>query len=89
MLMHDPTPPGVLLGGWIAEHGMSATNLAARIGVSHTMMQRILEDREAITIDLDRRLSEILGTSPGHWMKLQAQRDQWKTTGKAHPPDKG
>ena len=30
-----------------------------------------------ITADMDLRLSEALGTSPGYWLALQAQRDLW------------
>ena len=26
---------------------------------------------------MDLRLSEALGTTPGHWLALQAQRDLW------------
>lgn len=32
---------------------------------------------------MDIRLAEALGTSPGHWLKLQAQRDLWQARQRA------
>ena len=30
-----------------------------------------------MTADMDLRLSEALGTSPGYWLAMQTQRDLW------------
>jgi len=37
----------------------------------------VLNGRSAVSADMDLRLSEALGTSPGYWLALQAQRDLW------------
>lgn len=78
MEMHDPAPPGELLAGWLEDLDMTVTRFAAHVGVSRVMLSRILNGRSSITADMDLRLSEALGTAPGYWLKLQAQRDLWE-----------
>ena len=75
MDMHDPAHPGELLQGWIDDLNMSVTAFAEHIGVSRPTLSRILNGHAAISADMDIRLAEALGTSPGYWLKLQAQRD--------------
>jgi addiction module HigA family antidote len=77
MNMHDPAHPGELLNGWIAELDMSVTAFAQHLGISRVMLSRILHGHAAITADMDLRLSEAIGTSPGYWLRLQTQRDLW------------
>ena len=75
MDMHNPAPPGDLLAGWLDDLDMSVTAFAAHVGISRVMLSRILHGHAAITADMDLRLHEALGTSPGYWLRLQAQRD--------------
>ena len=75
--MHNPASPGELLAGWLADLHMSVTSFAAHIGTSRIMLSRIVNSRSAISADMDLRLSEALGTTPGHWLALQQQRDLW------------
>ncbi len=77
MYMHDPAPAGELLQGWIGGLNMNITAFAEHIGISRPMLSRILNGHAAISADMDIRLAEALGTSPGHWLMLQAQRDLW------------
>ncbi|NMG16740.1 HigA family addiction module antitoxin [Aromatoleum bremense] len=77
MNMHNPAPPGELLAGWLEDLDMSVTAFAAHLGISRVMLSRILHGHAAITADMDLRLSEALGTSPGYWLRLQTQRDLW------------
>ena len=77
MTMHDPAPPGELLSGWLSDLDMSVTVFAAHVGISRVMLSRILHGHAAVTADTDLRLSEALGTTPGHWLRLQVQRDLW------------
>lgn len=39
--------------------------------------RRVLHGHAAMSADMDLRLSEALGTTPGYWLALQAQRDLW------------
>jgi antitoxin HigA-1 len=78
--MHDPAPAGELLAGWLQDLNMTAPAFAAHLGVRRVMLSRILSGRAAVTADIDIRLSEALGTTPGYWLRLQAQRDLWTTS---------
>ncbi len=75
--MHNPAAPGELLTGWLEDLQMSVTSFAAHIGTSRVMLSRVVNGRSAISADMDLRLSEALGTTPGHWLALQQQRDLW------------
>jgi addiction module HigA family antidote len=46
-------------------------------------LSRILHGHAAVSADMDLRLSEALGTSPGFWMRLQMQRDLWQARQRA------
>ena len=41
------------------------------------MLSKILHGHAAVSANMDLRLSEALGTSPGYWLALQNQRDLW------------
>ncbi|MDH3460759.1 MAG: HigA family addiction module antitoxin [Burkholderiaceae bacterium] len=77
MNMHDPAHPGELLAGWIDDVDMSVTAFAAHIGISRVMLSRVLHGHASVSADMDLRLSEALGTTPGYWLALQSQRDLW------------
>lgn len=77
MNMHNPAHPGELLSGWLEELGQSVTAFAAHIGISRVMLSRVLHGHAAVSADMDLRLSEALGTTPGYWLALQTQRDLW------------
>jgi addiction module HigA family antidote len=77
MDMHDPAHPGEILAGWIDDLGLSVTAFAKHLGISRIMLSRILNEHAAVTADMDLRLSEALGTSPGYWLQIQTQRDLW------------
>ena len=77
MNMHNPAHPGELLAGWLDDLGLSVTAFAAHIGISRVMLSRLLHGHAAVSADMDLRLSEALGTTPGYWLALQTQRDLW------------
>jgi antitoxin HigA-1 len=83
MDMHNPSPPGEILTGWLEDLGMSVTAMAAHVGISRPMLSRILHGHAAVTADMDLRLHEALGTSPGYWLRLQTQRDLWNASERA------
>lgn len=85
MDMNDPAHPGELLQGWIDDLNLSVTAFAEHIGISRPMLSRILNGHAAVSADMDIRLAEALGTSPGHWLKLklQAQRNLWQARQRA------
>jgi addiction module HigA family antidote len=77
MNMHNPAHPGELLSGWLDDLGVSVTAFAAHIGISRVMLSRVMHGHAAVSADMDLRLAEALGTTPGHWLALQTQRDLW------------
>lgn len=77
MNMHNPPHPGELLAGWLDDLGQSGTAFAAHIGISRVMLSRVLHGHAAVSADMDLRLAEALGTTPGYWLALQTQRDMW------------
>lgn len=77
MNMHNPAAPGELLTGWVDDLAVTVTAFAAHIGISRVMLSRVLHGHAAISADIDLRLSEALGTTPGYWLALQVQRDLW------------
>ncbi len=81
--MHNPTHPGDILAGWIADLNLSVTAFAQHLGISRVMLSRILHGHAAITADMDLRLHEAIGTSPGHWLRLQTQYDLWNARQRA------
>ena len=77
MTMHNPAAPGELLTGWLEDLAVTVTAFAAHIGISRVMLSRVLHGHAAVSADMDLRLSEALGTTPGYWLALQVQRDLW------------
>jgi addiction module HigA family antidote len=77
MNMHNPAHPGELLSGWLDDLSLTVTAFAEHIGISRVMLSRVLHGHAAVSADMDLRLSEALGTTPGYWLALQAQRDLW------------
>ena len=75
--MYNPAHPGELLTGWLDDLGVSVTAFAAHIGISRVMLSRVLHGHAAVSADMDLRLAEVLGTSPGYWLAMQTQRDLW------------
>ena len=77
MTMHNPAHPGELLSGWLEDLSQTVTAFALHIGISRVMLSRVLHGHAAVSADMDLRLSEALGTTPGYWLALQTQRDLW------------
>ena len=87
MDMHNPAHPGEVLTGWIDDLGLSVTAFSQHLGISRVMLSRILNCHAAISADMDLRLSEALGTSPGFWLRMQGQRDLWEARQRAEERD--
>ena len=83
MDMHNPAHPGEVLTDWIGDLGLSVTAFAQHLGISRVMLSRILHGHAAVSADMDLRLSEALGTSPGFWLRMQGQRDLWEARQRA------
>jgi addiction module HigA family antidote len=72
-IMHNPAHPGEILREWVGD--INQQKIADSLDISRTTVSRILNGHAGITADVDVRLSEALGTSPGFWLALQSQYD--------------
>jgi addiction module HigA family antidote len=79
MRMHNPPHPGeILKEDVIPELGLTVGDLAAHLGISRPHLSRILNGHSGISADMDLRLSEALGQTPGLWLKMQGAYDLWQ-----------
>ena len=84
MEMHNPAHPGELLREYLPET-MTVTEAADRLGVTRQTLSALLNGRAGISADMDLRLAAALKTTPGFWLRLQAQRDLWEAKQKPRP----
>ncbi|MGB0122526.1 MAG: HigA family addiction module antitoxin [Silvibacterium sp.] len=78
--MYNPASPGELLREFMGERTIS--ELAEHIGVARATLSRILNGRNAVTVDVSIRLGEALSLSPDFFAKAQLQYDLWKESQK-------
>jgi antitoxin HigA-1 len=70
-MARTPIHPGEHLAEELKELGLSATELARRLGVPTNRVTSILNGRRAITGDTALRLAHFFGTSAEFWLNLQ------------------
>ena len=70
-MAREPIHPGETLKEDLEALGMSAAELARRIGVPARRIARILDGRSAIAADTAQRLGRHFGTSGAFWLNLQ------------------
>ena len=67
-----PTHPGEMLAEeFMGPLGLSQTRLAELLGVPFQRVNRIINKRQAVTMDTALRLAALFGTSPQFWLNLQ------------------
>ena len=81
--MHNPAHLGELLQGWLSDLGLGVATTAAHLGIGRVTLSRILNGHAGISADVDLRLSEAIGTSPGYWLDMQAAHDVWQAKAQA------
>lgn len=73
-----PTHPGELLREeTLPASGLTAAELAARLGVSQRNITALLNERRAVNPDLAHRLARVFKTTPEFWLRLQEAVDIW------------
>ncbi len=71
-----PVHPGeILREEFLVPLGLSASDLAARLGVSHAEIERLLAEQTDVTADTALRLAKFFGAEAEFWMNLQASYD--------------
>ena len=67
----NPHPGDVLKYDYLEELNISAYRLAKEIGVSESLISRILSGKKSITADTALRLSKYFDTTPDFWLDYQ------------------
>ena len=76
--MHNPPHPGEFLREvYLEPHSMTGRQLASKLGVSPSTLNRILQGRSGISPEMALRLSKALGRSPESWLLMQDHYELW------------
>lgn len=74
---HEPIHPGeILREDYLRPMAISEDQVAETLQVPGQRVAEILEGSRSITPEIDLGLSEMLGTSSGFWVGLQADYDR-------------
>ncbi len=79
MAMHNPPHPGEFITQvYLEPNNLSGRELAAKLGVAASTLNRILVGSSRISPEMALRLSKALGRSPESWLAMQNNHDLWQ-----------
>jgi antitoxin HigA-1 len=79
MTMHNPPHPGEFIAEvYLEPNGISGRDLASRLGVSPSTLNRVLTSRSSVSPEMALRLSKCLGRSAESWLAMQHSYDLWQ-----------
>jgi len=79
MAMHNPPHPGEFITQvYLEPNNLSGRELAAKLGVAASTLNRILLGSSRISPEMALRLSKALGRSPESWLAMQNNHDLWR-----------
>jgi antitoxin HigA-1 len=79
MAMHNPSHPGeFIIAVYLEPHGVAGRELAARLGVSPSTLNRVLTGKSGVSPEMALRLSKCLGRSAESWLSMQHSYDLWQ-----------
>ncbi len=79
MSMYNPPHPGEFIRGvYLEPFHLSARQVAAKLKVSPSTFNRLLNGESNVTPEMALRLSKTLGRSPESWLVLQHNYDLWQ-----------
>jgi addiction module HigA family antidote len=79
MQMHNPPHPGEFIQGvYLEACELSIRQVAERLGVSASTLQRLVTGKSRVTPDMALRLSRVLGRSAESWLAMQDGYDLWQ-----------
>lgn len=78
MAMHDPPHPGeFIIQIYLEPNHISGRELAAKLGVAASTLNRVLNGTSNLSPEMALRLSKALGRSPESWLAMQYNYDLW------------
>jgi len=79
MAMHNPPHPGEFITeAYLEPNNLSGRELAAKLGVAASTLNRILKGASGVSPEMALRLSKALGRSPESWLAMQYNYDLWQ-----------
>lgn len=79
MAMHNPPHPGEFITEvYLEPNKLSGRELAAKLDVAASTLNRILTGTSGISPEMALRLSKALGRSPESWLAVQYNYDLWQ-----------
>ena len=85
MPMHNPPHPGDFIRDvYMEPNGITGRQLAAKLGVSPSTLNRVLQGNSGISPEMALRLSIALGRSPESWLAMQDNYDLWQARQKVN-----
>jgi addiction module HigA family antidote len=77
--MHNPPHPGeFIVEAYLEPNGIRGRELAAKLEVSPSSLNRVLKGSSGISPEMALRLSKALGRSPESWLAMQYNYDLWQ-----------
>lgn len=78
MAMHNPPHPGEsIIQVYLEPNNLSGRELAGKLNVAASTLNRILTSTSRISPEMALRLSKALGRSPESWLAMQYNHDLW------------
>ena len=74
-MMYNSAHPGEIIQEYMEGLGLTVTGLAAHLKITRANLSRIIHGKTGVSAEMAVRLSEAFGTSPGVWIRLQANYD--------------
>ena len=79
MSMHNPPHPGEFIREvYLDELNVSSRTVAAKLKVSPSTFNRLLNGKSSVTPEMAMRLSKTLGRSAESWLAMQNNYDLWQ-----------
>ncbi len=90
MAMHNPPHPGEFITEvYLVPNGLSGRELAAKLDVSASTLNRVLTGASGVSPEMALRLSKALGRSPESWLAMQSSHDLWQAKQRVRLGDVG
>ena len=79
MTMHNSPHPGEFITEvYLEPNNLSGRELAAKLGVAASTLNRVITGASGISPEMALRLSKALGRSPESWLAMQYNHDLWQ-----------